>query len=144
MPPINGRADRLPRMTPAALGISKGVKLLPGGEAALLNISNSGAQIEGKSRLVVGSRVSIRLQGGAVNRLDGTIVRSQVATIHRDGSLSYESGVDFDRPYPITGPLEGDEPGAAAHTAFVPVQPTTVALRPREEDALAPGIDNDW
>ena len=51
-----------------------------------------------KSRLIVGSRVSIRLQGAAVKRLDGTIVRSQVSTIHRDGSLSYESGVDFDRP----------------------------------------------
>ena len=142
MPAINGRADRMPRMTPATLGISKEVKLLPGGEATLLNISNSGAQIEGKSRLVVGSRVSIRLQGASVKRLDGTIVRSQVSTIHRDGSLSYESGVDFERPYPITGPLDGDEPGTAAQSAFVPVQPPPVALRSRDEDALS--IDNDW
>ena len=86
MPPINGRADRMPRVTPLTIGIAKEVKLLPGGEATLLNISNSGAQIEGKSRLVVGSRVSIRLQGAPVKRLDGTIVRAQVSTIHRDGS----------------------------------------------------------
>jgi hypothetical protein len=143
MSPLNGRADRMPRMTPATIGIAKEVKLLPGGEATLLNISNSGAQIEGKSRLVVGSRVSIRLQGASVKRLDGTIVRSQVSTIHRDGSLSYESGVDFDRPYPITGPLDGDEPGAAAHAAFAPVQAASVA-RPREADALALSVDNDW
>jgi hypothetical protein len=143
MPPIHGRADRMPRMTPATIGISKEVKLLPGGEATLLNISNSGAQIEGKSRLVVGSRVSIRLQGAPVKRLDGTIVRSQVSTIHRDGSLSYESGVDFDRPYPITGPLDGDEPVLAAQSPFVPVQAAAVA-RPHEDDALALSVDNDW
>jgi hypothetical protein len=143
MPAINGRADRMPRMTPAAIGIGKEVKLLPGGEATLLNISNSGAQIEGKSRLVVGSRVSIRLQGAAVKRLDGTIVRSQVSTIHRDGSLSYESGVDFDRPYPITGPLDGDEPGVEAQAPFIPVQAAPV-VRPREDNALALSVDNDW
>jgi hypothetical protein len=128
----------MPRVTPAAIGIAKEVKLLPGGEAVLLNISNSGAQIEGKNRLVVGSRVSIRLQGGSVKRIDGVIVRSQVSTIHRDGSLSYESGVDFDRPYPLTSPLDGDLPA-------VPIQAMpTAAAQPREEEAVALGADNDW
>ena len=143
MPAINGRSDRMPRMTPATIGIAKEIKLLPGGEATLLNISNSGAQIEGKTRLVVGSKVSIRLQGADVKRLDGSIVRSQVSTIHRDGSLSYESGVEFDRPYPITGPLDGDEPGTTPQPAYVPVQAAPVA-RPRENDALALSVDNDW
>ncbi len=138
MPPLNGRADRMARATPATIGITKEVKLLPGGEATLLNISNSGAQIEGKSRLVVGSRVSIRLQGAAVKRMDGVIVRSQVSTIHRDGSLSYESGVDFDRPYAITSPLDGDLP--AVVTQAMP----TLAAQPREEKAVALGVDNDW
>lgn len=138
MPPISGRADRMPRVTPAAIGVAKEVKLLPGGEATLLNISNSGAQIEGKNRLIVGARVSIRLQGAAVKRLDGVIVRSQVSTIHRDGSLSYESGVDFERLYPITGPLDGETPA-------VPVQAApAAAVRPREDEALALSADNDW
>ncbi len=141
MPPLNGRADRMPRVTPATIGVSKEVKLLPGGEATLLNISNSGAQIEGKNRLFVGSRVSMRLQGAAVKRLDGTVVRSQVSTIHRDGSLSYESGLDFDRPYPITGPLNAEEPG-------VPMQVAHIAAadppRPAGEHASAAGVDNDW
>ena len=138
MPPINGRAERMPRMAPAAIGLAKEIKLLPGGEATLLNISNSGAQIEGKNRLVVGSRVSIRLQGGSVKRMDGTIVRSQVATIHRDGSLSYESGVDFDRPYPITSPLDEDVPAVA-----IQAMPTPGA-QPGQDEALALGVDNDW
>jgi hypothetical protein len=138
MPPTNGRADRTPRLTPAAIGIAKEVKLLPGGEATLLNISNSGAQIEGKNRLAVGSRVNIRLQGGSVKRIDGVIVRSRVSTIHRDGSLSYESGVDFDRPYPIASPLEGDVP-----EALIQAMPTPAA-QPVHADAPALGVDNDW
>jgi hypothetical protein len=138
MPPTNGRADRTPRLTPAAIGIAKEVKLLPGGEATLLNISNSGAQIEGKNRLTVGSRVNIRLQGGSVKRIDGVIVRSRVSTIHRDGSLSYESGVDFDRPYPIASPLEGDVP-----EALIQAMPTPAA-QPVHADAPALGVDNDW
>ena len=106
--------------------------------ATLLNISNSGAQIEGKNRLVVGSRVSIRLQGAAVKRLDGVIVRSQVSTIHRDGSLSYESGLEFDRPYPITSAL--DEDGLA----IAPPAAPAVAPRPKPAEALALSVDNDW
>ena len=138
MPPISGRADRIPRVTPASIGLEKEVRLLPGGEATLLNISTSGAQIEGKNRLVVGSKVSIRLQGGCVKRVDGVIVRSQVSTIHRDGSLSYESAVDFERPYPLNGPLDGDVPA-------VPLQAMpTPAPRPGAEEALASGVDNDW
>ena len=137
MPSINARADRVARVTPAAIGLEKEIRLLPGGEATLLNISNSGAQIEGKNRLIVGSRVSIRLQGGSVKRMDGVIVRSQVSTIHRDGSLSYESGVDFERPYPIIGPLDGDVPAVP-----IPAMPTSAA-RPGDE-AVALGADNDW
>jgi hypothetical protein len=126
----------MPRVIPAAIGLSRELKLLPGGEATLLNISNTGAQIEGKNRLVVGSRVSIRLQGASVKRLDGVIVRSQVSTIHRDGSLSYESGVDFERPYPITGPLHNETPEVAV-AAPAPAQPM-------HADALAATVDNDW
>jgi hypothetical protein len=138
MPHTNGRPDRTPRLTPAAIGIAKEVKLLPGGEATLLNISSSGAQIEGKNRLTVGSRVNIRLQGGSLKRIDGVIVRSQVSTIHRDGSLSYESGVDFDRPYPIASPLEGDVP-----EVLIQAMPTPAA-QPGHADAPALGVDNDW
>jgi len=49
MPPTNGRADRGARTTPASIGLDKEVRLLPGGEATLLNISSSGAQIEDQS-----------------------------------------------------------------------------------------------
>jgi hypothetical protein len=137
----NPRNARMPRVTPGSLGISSHVKLLPGGEATLINVSNTGAQIEGKNRLTVGSKVSIRLQGAAIKRLDGSIVRSAVSTIHRDGSLSYESGIDFDRPYPITEPVSGAESGAAAVA-----EPEVVAevVLPDAEEVYVLNVDNDW
>jgi hypothetical protein len=141
MPQPNGPRDRMPRVTPASLGFSNQVKLLPGGEAILLNVSNTGAQIEGQNRLSVGSRVSIRLQGAAIKRLDGKIVRSQVSTIHRDGTLSYESGIDFDRPYPIREPLNSDDPGV--HTILAAAGVTEVAL-PDAEEVYVLSVDNDW
>lgn len=141
MPLANPRNARMPRVTPTALGISIHVKLLPGGEATLINVSNTGAQIDGKNRLTVGSKVSIRLQGAAIKRLDGTIVRSQVSTIHRDGTLSYESGIDFDRPYPITEPVSGTE--ATAAVAAVPDVVEEVML-PDAEEVYVLNVDNDW
>ena len=141
MPLANPRNARMARVTPSALGISGHVKLLPGGEATLINVSNTGAQIDGKNRLSVGSKVSIRLQGAAIKRLDGTIVRSQVSTIHRDGSLSYESGIDFDRPYPITEPVSGGESKAAV--AAVPDVVEEVML-PDAEEVYMLNVDNDW
>lgn len=141
MPLANPRNARMPRVTPSALGISSHVKLLPGGEATLINVSNTGAQIDGKNRLTVGSKVSIRLQGAAIKRLDGTIVRSQVSTIHRDGTLSYESGIDFDRPYPITQPVSGVEETAAV--AAVPEVVEEVML-PDAEEVYVLNVDNDW
>jgi hypothetical protein len=139
MPLANPRAARMPRVTPSALGISSHVKLLPGGEATLVNVSNTGAQIDGKHRLTVGSKVSVRLQGAAIKRLDGTIVRSQVSTIHRDGTLSYESGIDFDRPHPITEPVSGQESKAA-------VVPDVIAevVLPDAEEVYVLNVDNDW
>ena len=137
----NPRNARMPRVTPSALGISSQVKMLPGGEATLINVSNTGAQIDGKNRLTVGSKVSIRLQGAAIKRLDGTIVRSQVSTIHRDGTLSYESGIDFDRPYPITQPVSGAEETPAV--AAVPDVVEEVML-PDAEEVYVLNVDNDW
>ena len=141
MPLANPRNVRMPRVTPSALGISTHVKLLPGGEATLINVSNTGAQIDGKNRLTVGSKVSVRLQGAAIKRLDGTIVRSQVSTIHRDGTLSYESGIDFDRPYPITEPVGGTV--AAATVAAAPDVVEEVML-PDAEEVYVLNVDNDW
>jgi hypothetical protein len=64
-----------------------------------------------------------------------------VSTIHRDGTLSYESGIDFDRPYPITEPVAGTD--AAAVAAAVPDVVEEVML-PDAEEVYVLNVDNDW
>jgi hypothetical protein len=44
--------------------------------------------------------VTIRIQGSRA-KLEGRIVRSRISTIHRDGTLSYESAIEFDSPMPV-------------------------------------------
>ena len=63
----------------------------------VINISDTGLLVEGKARPGVGTIVTIRIQGSRA-KLEGRIVRSKISTIHRDGTLSYESAIEFDTP----------------------------------------------
>src|SRR5215471_14804713 len=92
-------SHRSPRMTTSELGGPAQARLLPGGEVDVLNISESGLLVEGRGRPVVGTVVSIRLKGSRLKKLEGKIIRSRVSTIHRDGTLSYESAIEFDHPH---------------------------------------------
>ena len=125
---------RGPRLAGADLGDSKRARLLPGGDVDVINLSGTGLLVEGHSRPVVGTTVSIRLQGCNLTRLDGRIVRSRVSTIHRNGTLSYESAIEFDRPHALeemVGASSADE----------------VDRRPQpepDEDVYLLDADNDW
>ena len=136
--PENPAANRSPRVQTSHIGASSSARLMPGGDAEVINISNTGLRIEGKNRLVVGSMVSIRIRGSAIKRFDGKIVRSHVSTIHRDGTLSYESAIEFDRPYPVTEPLSDEE------RAGVVGQNDDAAKPGSEEDVYVLDADNDW
>jgi hypothetical protein len=94
-------AARAPRVAGVELGESKRARLLPGGDVDVINLSGTGLLVEGRCRPAVGTTVSIRLQGSNLKRLEGRIVRSRVSTIHRDGTLSYESAIEFDRPHAV-------------------------------------------
>ena len=94
-------------------------RLLPGGDVDVINISETGLLVDGKARPGVGTVVTIRIQGSRA-KLEGRIVRSRISTIHRDGTLSYESAIEFDTPMPVqdivnapaaeqTGASEGDQ-----------------------------------
>lgn len=133
-------ADRAPRVSASQIGASTQARLLPGGDAEVINISNTGMRIEGKNRLVVGSIVSVRVRGAAIKRFDGRIVRSHVSTIHRDGTLSYESAIEFDRQYPVTDPVSPDQEGAVRD---VPAD-GAVEQQGSEEDVYVLDSDNDW
>ena len=135
--PENPSGSRSPRVQTSHIGASSSARLMPGGDAEVINISNTGLRIEGRNRLVVGATVSIRIRGSAIKRFDGKIVRSHVSTIHRDGSLSYESAIEFDRPYPVTEPLSDEERASAADKG-------TDAQPGSEEDVYVLDADNDW
>ena len=94
---------RARRMRASEAGVVRQARLLPGGDAVILNISNTGLLVENKTRLSVGSTVNVRLEGASVMGIEGHIVRSRVAAIHRDGSMSYEMAIEFDRPQSIDG-----------------------------------------
>jgi hypothetical protein len=132
-------SQRAQRVTPSESGSTK-ARLLPGGEVDVLNVSETGLLVEGKSRPVVGTLVSIRLKGSRLRKLDGRIVRSRVSTIHRDGTLSYESAIEFDHSHALQDLVGGgpsdDADAAAVNDAGAP--------RSSEDDVYVIDADNDW
>ena len=129
-------SQRAPRLSAADLGSASRARLLPGGEVDVLNVSETGLLVEGRSRPVVGTVVSIRLQGSRLKRLEGRIVRSRVSTIHRNGTLSYESAIEFDQSHAVqdlvNAPAEAAEP------------PAEVAAAGGDDDVYLIDADNDW
>ena len=133
---VDGLAPkRARRMRAAEAGVVRQARLLPGGDATILNISHSGMLVENKSRLPVGSLVNIRIEGESIMGVEGHIVRSRVSAIHRDGTLSYETAIEFERPRSIDG-SEIDEVSRpkAARTA----DPATA------DDVYVIDTSNDW
>ena len=79
-------AKRSRRLRASEAGVVRHARLLPGGDADILNISNTGLLVENKTRLPIGSSVNVRVQGSAVMGIEGHIVRSRVSAIHRGKS----------------------------------------------------------
>jgi hypothetical protein len=126
-------------VTAAELGVSKQARLLPGGEVDVLNVSETGLLVEGKSRPVIGTVVSIRLKGSRLKRLEGRIVRSRVSTIHRDGTLSYESAIEFDQSHTIEDLVD-----AVSEHASAPSSDEATAPQTTDDDVYVIDPDNDW
>lgn len=120
---------RSPRVTASQIGRPRG-RLLPGGDVDVINISDTGLLVEGKARPGVGTVVTIRIQGSRA-KLEGRIVRSKISTIHRDGTLSYESAIEFDTPTSVQDIV--DSPAAAQAGAGE-----------GDQDVYVIDTDNDW
>ncbi len=112
--PSGGSQDRSPRVPAAQIGRPR-ARLLPGGDVDVINISDTGLLVEGKARPGVGTVVTIRIQGSRA-KLEGRIVRSRISTIHRDGTLSYESAIEFDTPTPVQDIVDSPVAAQAAQT----------------------------
>jgi len=128
-------SKRARRLRASEAGVVRQARLLPGGDADILNISNSGLLVENKSRLPIGSSVNVRVEGSSVMGIEGHIVRSRVSAIHRDGTLSYETAIEFERPQPI----DGDE------VAPPPARPAARGKAPSGDvDVYVIDTSNDW
>lgn len=127
--PDGGPPDRSPRVPASQIGRPR-ARLLPGGDVDVVNISDTGLLVEGKARPGVGTLVTIRIQGSRA-KLEGRIVRSRISTIHRDGTLSYESAIEFDTPMPVQDIV--NSPAAAPAAAAT-----------EGEDVYVIDTDNDW
>ena len=121
--------DRSPRVPAAQIGKPR-ARLLPGGDVDVINISETGLLVEGKSRPGVGTVVTVRIQGSRA-KLEGRIVRSKISTIHRDGTLSYESAIEFDTPTSMQDIVSSP---VAAH----------VGAGEGDQDVYVIDTSNDW
>jgi len=98
----------------------------------VINISDTGLLVEGKARPGVGTVVTIRIQGSRA-KLEGRIVRSKISTIHRDGTLSFESAIEFDTPTSVQDIV--DSPAAAQVGG---------GEGEGDQDVYVIDTDNDW
>ena len=128
-------SKRARRLRASEAGVVRQARLLPGGDADILNISNTGLLVENKSRLPIGSSVNVRVQGSSVMGIEGHIVRSRVSAIHRDGTLTYETAIEFERPRAI----DGEEPEPPTPRG---ASPGTKASG--EDDVYVIDTSNDW
>jgi hypothetical protein len=132
-----------PRFPASAVPSITGVRLSPGDVVELSNISRSGVLVEGRTRFVPGTRVTIHFEGGFTPaQIKGKIVRCQVSSIS-GGALRYQSGIQFDKRLD-SNPSEGtaiDRNPASASP--VPVA-AAVASSSTTSTAKARKLANRW
>ena len=91
----NRRVD--PRYPAAAVPAITAMRLSPGEAVSLVNISASGVLVEGKTRFVPGTRVTVHFEGTIKpNQIKARVVRCQVSAIGGGGSLQYQSAIAFE------------------------------------------------
>jgi hypothetical protein len=118
-----------PRFPASAVPSIKSVRLSPGDVVELVNLSRSGVLVEGKTRFVPGTRVTVHFDGGFTPaQMKGKIVRCQVSSIN-GGALRYQSGIQFEKRLDtnpgesaVALPIHPTAPSAttAVHPAAVP------------------------
>jgi hypothetical protein len=91
---VESRID--PRFPAAAVPTITSLRLSPGDTVELLNISRSGVLVEGSTRFVPGTRITVLFEGGfSPARMKGKVIRCHVSSIS-NGTLRYQSGIQFE------------------------------------------------
>ena len=106
-----------PRYPAESLNGITSVRLSPGEVVTLVNLSASGILVEGKTRFVPGTRLTVIFEGpGAPSPAKGRVIRCQVSAIGEGGSLQYQSAIAFDETIdvPLGNPPEMPAPSPVA------------------------------
>ena len=96
----------------SVIGIT-GMRLSPGDVVKLVDISASGVLVEGKTRFVPGTHLTVHFEGPSAPRpVKGRVVRCQVSAIGEGGCLQYQSAIVFNSTIDLLGVLldEGPKP----------------------------------
>jgi hypothetical protein len=112
-----------PRYPASAVPSITRVRLSPGDAVALVNISKTGVLVEGRTRFVPGTRVTVIFEGGFMPPSSkAKVIRCQVSSIE-GGALHYHSGIQFetrldvlDTVSPVSAP-RAPEPASATHAS---------------------------
>lgn len=104
------------------------VKLSPGGVAELLNVSATGALVESRNRLAAGTKVVLAIGGDQPQRLEGEVLRSTVAAIHRDSTMTYQLAIAFGASTKFSGLAEETPSEPTANAEATPVAPAAAAV----------------
>ena len=122
----------------SVIGIT-GMRLSPGDVVKLVDISASGVLVEGKTRFVPGTHLTVHFEGPSAPRpVKGRVVRCQVSAIGEGGALQYQSAIAFDG---IIDVLLGEEPKP------VPVAQPDPAAAPKSTSIADQGVQrlrNRW
>jgi hypothetical protein len=135
------RAD--PRYPAEAIPGITGMRLSPGDTVRLVNMSASGVLVEGKTRFVPGTRVSVVFDGPkAPPTVKARVVRCQVSAIAGGGSLQYQCAIQFEQRIDV--PVdESALPAAATPPAPAP-QPAGSKKQHQETVPARVKVYNRW
>jgi len=143
----NKRVD--PRYPAVAIPAITAMRLSPGEAVSLVNISSSGVLVQGKTRFVPGTRVTVHFEGTIKpNQIKARVVRCQVSAIGGGGSLQYQSAIAFEGRMDL--PVEESALPAAAVAALVDEAPApkkgkaAAAPPPPPPPPAAPHAYNRW
>jgi hypothetical protein len=125
-----------PRFPASAVRGITSMRLSPGDAVTLVNISASGVLVEGRTRFVPGTRLTVIFDGPAApGSIKGKVIRCQVSAIGGGGSLQYQSAIAFEARLDV--PVE--EPSKPT-----PAEPSTLPPQTTSEQPQRPPIRNRW
>jgi len=128
-----------PRYPAATVSGITGMRLSPGDVVSLVNISASGVLVEGKTRFVPGTRLTVIFEGpSAPASVKGRVVRCQVSAIGGGGSLHYQSAITFEARIEV--PI--DE--AATAVPSVESAPPAPPKQTSASQSARPPLRNRW